>query len=168
VVPRPSEGAHGVKRQRGWVTGSDLPPAGSGYCIAGQLLTKRGCPSDRPNPVMASSGYEPWGPVSPDNVHETGVSPGGRSGSPIDPPRPRRVERTRRETWSRARSDVLCRTGWPAIFGLGGELEQWMTDKSVGRSPCARRDDGRRPFVPYTTHASMPLFVANVLMSRAG
>jgi hypothetical protein len=87
---------------------------------------------------------------------------------PSTPPRPRRVERTRRETWSRARSDVLCRTGWPAIFGLGGELEQWMTDKSVGRSPCARRDDGRRPFVPYTTHASMPLFVANVLMSRAG
>jgi hypothetical protein len=38
---------------------------------------------------------------SPDNVHETGVSPGGRSGSPSTPPRPKRVERTRRETWSR-------------------------------------------------------------------
>src|SRR6266508_3290918 len=25
---------------------------------------------------------ETWGPVSPDHVHETGVSPGGRSGSP--------------------------------------------------------------------------------------
>ena len=52
--------------------------------------------------------------------------------------------------------------------GSGWELEQVMTDKSGGPSPCARRDGGRRPFVPYTTHASMPLFVANVLISRAG
>jgi len=42
-------------------------------------------------PMMADgsllrSGSETWGPVSPDNVHETGVSPGGRSGSPIDAP----------------------------------------------------------------------------------
>jgi hypothetical protein len=32
---------------------------------------------------LLRSGGETWGPVSPDNVHETGVSPGGRSGSPI-------------------------------------------------------------------------------------
>jgi hypothetical protein len=32
---------------------------------------------------MASSGYEPWGPVWPDNVQETGVSPDEQSRSPI-------------------------------------------------------------------------------------
>jgi hypothetical protein len=53
---------------------------------------------------------------------------------PSTPPRPRRVERTRRETWLRARSDVLVPLGWPAIFGLGWELEQVMSDKSVGQA----------------------------------
>jgi hypothetical protein len=91
----------------------------------------------------------------------------------LDPPstplRPRRVERTRRETWSRARSDVLVALqGARRSSGSRWELEPVMTDKSVGPSPCARRDGGRRPSVPYTTHASMPLFVANVLISRAG
>jgi hypothetical protein len=47
------------------------------------------------------------GPVSPNNVHETGVSPGGKSGSPIVAPYAEQVERTRRKTWSRARSEVL-------------------------------------------------------------
>jgi hypothetical protein len=42
-----------------------------------------------------------WVSFSPDNVHETGVSPGGRSGSGEE------VERTRRKTWSRARSDAF-------------------------------------------------------------
>jgi hypothetical protein len=35
------------------------------------------------NGSLLRSGGETWGPVSPDNVHETGVSSGGRSGSPI-------------------------------------------------------------------------------------
>jgi hypothetical protein len=54
------------------------------------------------------SGGETWGPVSPDNVDETGVSPCGRSGSPIVAPEAEPVERTRRKTRSRARSRFLC------------------------------------------------------------
>jgi hypothetical protein len=43
-------------------------------------------------PMMADgsllrSGGETWGPVWPDNVQKTGVSPGGQSGSPSWPPR---------------------------------------------------------------------------------
>jgi hypothetical protein len=45
-------------------------------------------------PMMADgsllrSGGETWGPVSPDNVHETGVSPGGQSRSAHRGPRGR-------------------------------------------------------------------------------
>jgi hypothetical protein len=107
--------------------------------------------------------------ISPDNVHETGVWPGGRSGSPIDAPE---AEEGRANSKGDLVTGPIRRscapTGWPAIFGLGWELEQVMSDKSVGPSPCARRDVGRRPSVLHITHASMPLFVANVLMSRAG
>jgi hypothetical protein len=46
------------------------------------------------------------GPVWPDNVHETGVSAGGRSGSLIVAAEAEKVERTRRKTSSRARSEV--------------------------------------------------------------
>jgi hypothetical protein len=56
------------------------------------------------------SGGETWGPVSPDNVQETGVSPGGQSGSPIVAAEAEGVERTRRKTWSPARSEVLQAT----------------------------------------------------------
>ncbi len=56
---------------------------------------------------LLRSGSETWGPVSPDNVHETGVSPGGQSGSPIVAAEAEQVERTRRKTWSRARSEVF-------------------------------------------------------------
>jgi hypothetical protein len=55
-------------------------------------------------------GCETWGPVSPDNVHEAGVSPGGQSGSPIVAAEAEGVERTRRKTWSPARSEVLQAT----------------------------------------------------------
>jgi hypothetical protein len=51
---------------------------------------------------LLRSGGETWGPVSPDNVHETGVSPGGQSGSPIVAADPDQVERTRRKTSSPA------------------------------------------------------------------
>ncbi len=44
----------------------------------------------------------------PDNVHETGVSPRGRSGSPIVAPEAEQFERTRRKTWSRARSKFVA------------------------------------------------------------
>jgi hypothetical protein len=53
------------------------------------------------------SGGETWGPVSPDNVQKTGVSPGGQSGSPIVAAEAEQVERTRRKTWSRFRSEVF-------------------------------------------------------------
>src|SRR6266545_2065957 len=60
---------------------------------------------------LLRSGSETWGPVSPDNVHETGVSPGGQSGSPMVAADAEQVERTRGKTWSRARSRFLCPTG---------------------------------------------------------
>jgi hypothetical protein len=44
---------------------------------------------------------------SPDNVHETGVSPGGQSGSPIVAAEAEQVERTRRKTWLSAQSEVF-------------------------------------------------------------
>jgi hypothetical protein len=53
---------------------------------------------------LLRSGGETWGPVSPDNVHETGVSPGGQSGSPIVAAEVEQVERHRRKTWSQAES----------------------------------------------------------------
>jgi hypothetical protein len=56
------------------------------------------------NGSLLRSGGETWGPVSPDNVHETGVLPGGQSGSLIVPAEAEQVERTRRKPWSRARS----------------------------------------------------------------
>jgi hypothetical protein len=63
-------------------------------------------------PMMADgsllrSGGETWGPVSPDNVHETGVLPIGESGSTIVAAEAEQVERTRRKNWSRARSEVF-------------------------------------------------------------
>ncbi|SRR6266545_1699931 len=45
--------------------------------------------------------------VSPHNVQETGISPGTRSGSPIVAAEAEQVERTRRKTWSPARSEVF-------------------------------------------------------------
>jgi hypothetical protein len=44
---------------------------------------------------------------SPDNVHQTGVSPGGQSGSAIVAAEAEYVERTQGKTWSRARSEVF-------------------------------------------------------------
>src|SRR6266511_5752299 len=51
--------------------------------ISGPVLTSA-LPWGLPHDLIAPppSGDEPWGPVWPDNVQETGVSPGGRSGSP--------------------------------------------------------------------------------------
>ncbi len=45
-------------------------------------------------PIKARWGGGPWGSVWPDNVQETGVSPGGRSGSPIVAAEAEQVERT--------------------------------------------------------------------------
>jgi len=53
------------------------------------------------------SGGETSAPVSPENVHETGVAHGGQSGSLIVAAEAEQVERTRKKSWSRARSGVL-------------------------------------------------------------
>ena len=54
---------------------------------------------------------------------------------PSWPPRLRRVERTRRKTWSRARSDVLVPLqGGRRYSGSGWELEQWLTEKVVDQA----------------------------------
>ena len=96
----------------------------SGRCIAvGRLLTKRSCPADRQHAVMASFGDEPWAPVWPDNVGKTGDSPNEQSRSPIAAAQVEQVERTRRKTWSRARSEFLCPT---ASFRTGPSCE-WLT-----------------------------------------
>jgi hypothetical protein len=47
------------------------------------LCTNTMSPCGRRHPLPLRSGGETWGPVSPDNVHESGASPGGQSGSPI-------------------------------------------------------------------------------------
>ena len=61
--------------------------------------------------IAAAGAREPWGPVWPDNVEKTGVSPGGQSGSPTVTAEAEQVERTRGKTWSRVRSRFLCPTG---------------------------------------------------------
>jgi hypothetical protein len=69
-------------------------------------------------PMMADgsllrSGGETWGPVSPDNVQETGVWPGGQSEFPIVVAEAKQVERTGRNTCLRAESEFLCPSGDP-------------------------------------------------------
>jgi hypothetical protein len=56
---------------------------------------------------LLRSGGETWGPVSPDNVHETGVSPPVDGLDPLVAAEAEQVERTRRKTWSRSRSEVF-------------------------------------------------------------
>jgi hypothetical protein len=50
---------------------------------------------------------ETWGPVSPENVQETGVSPGGRSGSDIVAAEAEQVERTTKKDLVTLRSEVF-------------------------------------------------------------
>ena len=57
---------------------------------------------------LLRSGGETWGPVSPDNVHETGVSPGGRFGSPIVAAEAEQVERkSKKDLVTGPRSEVF-------------------------------------------------------------
>jgi hypothetical protein len=49
---------------------------------------------------------ETWGPVSPENAEKTGVWSVGQPGFPVVAAEAVQVERTRRKTWSRARSEV--------------------------------------------------------------
>jgi hypothetical protein len=67
-------------------------------------------PHQRFPPSRLVWGEGAWVSVCPDNVHETGVSPGGRSGSPHRGCRGGGGRATRRKTWSRIRSEV-CHTG---------------------------------------------------------
>jgi hypothetical protein len=46
--------------------------------------------------------------VWPEIVHETGVSPSGQCGFPIMATEAEQVERNRRKTWSRARSEFCA------------------------------------------------------------
>ncbi len=50
--------------------------------------------------IFPAMGGETGGQVSPAAVHETGVWPGGESGSPIVGAEAKQVEETRRKTWS--------------------------------------------------------------------
>ena len=92
---------------------------------------------------LLRSGGETWGPVSPGNVQKTGVSPGGQSGSPIVAAEAEQVERTRRKTWSRVRSEVFVPytssvvvTGPPATGFVTG-------DPPASRCPCDYGHFGR-------------------------
>jgi len=70
------------------------------------------------------------GPVWPDNVHETGVLPIGQSGFPVVATDAEQVVRTRRKTWSRARSEVFVPVGCiysvhPSEQGIRTWLRTW-------------------------------------------
>jgi hypothetical protein len=69
-----------------------------------------------------SCDLEVMGPVSPDNVHETGVSPDGQFRSLIVAAEAEHVERTRRKTWSGPRSEVIvpCTPLTNAVGTFGG------------------------------------------------
>jgi hypothetical protein len=54
----------------------------------------------------------------PDDVYETGVSPGGQSPSPIEAAEAEQIDRTRRKTWSRARSEVFVPYKHPDVGRL--------------------------------------------------
>jgi hypothetical protein len=56
------------------------------------------------------------GPVSPDNVQETGVSPDERSRSPIVAGERSRSSELEERTWSRPRSDVFVPYSLPALI----------------------------------------------------
>jgi hypothetical protein len=64
--------------------------------------------SRRQGSTRTLTAWTPTSPtLSPDNVHETGVSPGGQSRFPVVAADAEQVERTRRKTCSRARSEVF-------------------------------------------------------------
>jgi hypothetical protein len=79
---------------------------------------------------LMRSGGETWGPVSPDNVQETGVSPGGRSGSPIVTAEAEQVERTRRKPCSRPRSDVFVPYRVSSVV-----CYSWIRNRTYRRTP---------------------------------
>ncbi len=62
--------------------------------------------------------------MSPDNVHETGVSPGGQSRSPIVAAEAQQVEPTRTKSCSRARSEVCALQG--PFSRLDMRLHEWI------------------------------------------
>jgi hypothetical protein len=79
-------------------------------------------------PMMADgsvlrSGGEPWGPVSPDNVHETGVGPGSQMAGP-----PNR--------WSGAESEFSHPTG----AGRANSKKDLVTGPIRGHVPCRQQD----------------------------
>jgi hypothetical protein len=69
---------------------------------------------------------------SPDNVQETGVSPGGRSRFPIVAAEAEQVERTRRKTWTGADPRFLCPTGT-----VTGDIATFAMSCTPGSDPWA-------------------------------
>jgi hypothetical protein len=63
---------------------------------------------------LLRSGGETWGPVSPDNVHETGVSLDGQSGSPTVAAEAQQVEQLEEDLVMGPRSEVFVpfRDAW--------------------------------------------------------
>ncbi len=79
-----SFGPFGLPRTR--KSSGDVPtPGESGDTSPDRAIVDKSTPLPTTPDVIPPppSGDEPWGPVWPDNVHETGVSPAGQSGCPI-------------------------------------------------------------------------------------
>ena len=106
ISPAPSGDGRtlkGVYSDRGPDQGFPLAPFGwSG--------TPETVPMMADGPLLRSGG-ETWGPVSPDNVHETGVSPQWTFRISVETAEAQLVERTRGKTLSRPGSELLCPSG---------------------------------------------------------
>jgi hypothetical protein len=89
------------------------------------------------------SGGETWGPVSPENIHESGASPGGQSGSPIVAAEAQQVERTRRKTWSRLPIRGFCALQAPfeqmLPRAISRVLDGWAVSVEPGKEGARRR-----------------------------
>jgi hypothetical protein len=93
---------------------------------------------DKPTPLRTTprcdspppSGDERWGPVWPDNVQETGVSPGGQPGSPIMAADAQQVRQLEERPGHGPDPRFLCPTGG------GAPVPGWL----VSIAGCGRGD----------------------------
>jgi len=87
--------------------------------------------------LLRSEG-ETWGPVSPDNVHETGVSPDGWSRSPVVAAEAQQVSELEERPGHRPDPRFLCPTG-------SAPIERTISKLLVLHpGHLARRDEGSR------------------------
>jgi hypothetical protein len=89
----------------------------------------------------------PFRPVSPDNVHETGASPRWTVWIPHVAAEAERVERTRKKTWSRTRSEVFVAytpssIGTEGIFRLPNRTCDGRTTRDGNRARRYSAIDG--------------------------